>query len=51
MHSIKWILLSFVLGCLLCGVLGCKTDQSMKVVTDVDTQGDVTWHTEYLVEW
>lgn len=51
MNNIKWIVLSFVLGCILCGLLGCKTDQKVKVVTDINQQGEVTWHTEYNVEW
>lgn len=47
----KWILLCFVLGCLLASCIGCRADNSMKVVTDITPQGDVSWHTEYKVEW
>ena len=45
----KWILfLTFVL---VCGTMGCRTDNSMKIVTDITPQGEVTWHTEYEVQW
>ena len=47
----KWILFWFLTGCLLCGIMGCRTDNSMKIITDIDQRGDVTWHTEYEVKW
>lgn len=42
------IVVCFLLGCMLAG---CRTDNSVKVVTDITPQGDVTWHTEYKVQW
>lgn len=45
----KWILL-LTLGVLF-GTMGCRTDNSMKIVTDITPRGEVTWHTEYEVQW
>jgi len=51
MKNLAWIAFWLLTGCVLCGTIGCKTDNSMKIVTDIDRQGEVSWHTEYKVEW
>lgn len=43
-----WILVAFVLGVLMSG---CAHSQKVKVVTDIDPSGEVTYHTEYIAEF
>jgi hypothetical protein len=43
-----WILLSLIIGVCLAG---CQSSQSLKVVTDITPDGEVTYHTEYNVEF
>ena len=47
----KWILLSFVVGCLIVSCMGCMDSQRIKIVTDIDPTGQVTYHTEYNAEF
>lgn len=42
----KWILILLVVL-----ISGCVSSQSLKVVADVNSSGDVTYHTEYNVEF
>ena len=47
----KWILLLFLLGCLIVSCSGCMNSQKIKVITDISEQGEVSYHTEYVAEF
>lgn len=42
----KWIWISVVVL-----FAGCAHSQKIKVVTDIDQSGEVTYHTEYIAEF
>ena len=42
------IVVAFVLGIVLSG---CAHSQQIKVVTDIEPDGEITYHTEYVAEF
>jgi len=47
-RSNLFIVVAFILGIVLSG---CAHSQKIKVVTDIEPDGNVTYHTEYVAEF
>jgi hypothetical protein len=39
------------IGVVVCLLSGCAHSQKIKVVSDISSDGDVTYHTEYIAEF
>ena len=46
----KWIVLAFLAGCLIVS-LGCRSEQKLKIVTDIPANGKPVYHIEYIREF